>query len=278
MDYKLKVQIFSLLKKQPWLAAREDKLESLFLSFPENSDREILFHLLYNFNFLDSTLFSISIKEIIEIINNQASKDINKFQICAATGDKDADSGQWVLYSLKSEPYSRILIKGIPLRNSIHSASSILEERPNIFIIDEFSGTGKTIVSRIKHLRGREKEISQKLGSDFKLSIRVLLIAGMSEAYKSISEFADFVYFTNTIEKGLSFHFKGLDLFFKKEKMIRIEDKFDKNDDFYHFGYGASEALYARDGGNIPNNVFPVFWWEKMIKNPSWVALFSRSS
>jgi hypothetical protein len=30
----------------------------------------------------------------------------------------------------------------------------------------------------------------------------------------------------------------------------------------HRLGYGRTESLFSRKGGNTPNNVFPVFWWE----------------
>jgi hypothetical protein len=32
----------------------------------------------------------------------------------------------------------------------------------------------------------------------------------------------------------------------------------------HSLGYKKSESLFAREGGNTPNNVFPIFWWEQL--------------
>ena len=39
-----------------------------------------------------------------------------------------------------------------------------------------------------------------------------------------------------------------------------IESRF-LNKKRYKFGYEKSESLFVLENSNIPNNVFPVFWW-----------------
>ena len=42
------------------------------------------------------------------------------------------------------------------------------------------------------------------------------------------------------------------------------------------WGYGHAEALYCRQFGNIPNSVFPIFWWNKNIDGSERKSVFTR--
>ena len=45
----------------------------------------------------------------------------------------------------------------------------------------------------------------------------------------------------------------------------------------YHLGYKQSEAIFCRKFKNIPNNVFPIFWWKRYADNSNRKTLFTRS-
>ena len=42
------------------------------------------------------------------------------------------------------------------------------------------------------------------------------------------------------------------------------------------FGFERSESLYNYENDNIPNNVFPIFWWKKYKNNRFRVPMFRR--
>ena len=70
------------------------------------------------------------------------------------------------------------------------------------------------------------------------------------------------------LEKGIS-SIKNIDLrdSYSKE-MNKLEEKSEIREE-YHFGYGQSESLISMI--KIPNNSFPIFWYEK-----SPYAIFKR--
>ena len=43
-----------------------------------------------------------------------------------------------------------------------------------------------------------------------------------------------------------------------------------------NFGYNHAEALYCRKYGNIPNSVFPIFWWKQYKDGSPRSPLFVR--
>ena len=49
--------------------------------------------------------------------------------------------------------------------------------------------------------------------------------------------------------------------------MLQLEQKLEHSQKFIYFPFGKdkSEALFYIDEFNIPNNVFPIFWWEKTL-------------
>ena len=51
----------------------------------------------------------------------------------------------------------------------------------------------------------------------------------------------------------------------------RLNGKF-----FPTFGYERSESLYAIEPYNIPNNVFPIFWWPKYKNRKYRKTIFKR--
>ena len=57
----------------------------------------------------------------------------------------------------------------------------------------------------------------------------------------------------------------------KKERyiseMLSLESKLswkDKQHNLYSLGYKQSETLFSIESTNVPNNVFPIFWWKHL--------------
>ena len=63
------------------------------------------------------------------------------------------------------------------------------------------------------------------------------------------------------------------------QSMMELENKLQKRyqgKKLPNFGYKGSEALYALEANNIPNNVFPIFWWPFYKGGNSRKTFFSR--
>jgi len=148
-------------------------------------------------------------------------------------------------------------------------------ENTNIVLVDEFCGSGQTILKKIKWI----KVLLQEKNSS--AHIFVCFLATMAEAEQKVIATCDGFFSCNILQKGLSDYYEGENLEFARRMMRNIEEKlateFNNQKLYkYSFGYKKSEALYYREGGNTVNNVFPVFWWRKLKESRKWQPLLRR--
>lgn len=120
------------------------------------------------------------------------------------------------------------------------------------------------------------KKISNiKRHSDSKstaVEIYVVIVAGMNEGLNRLrKEIGDNnVFSCLELSRGISETIPGTEIRRAIDAMLELEGEFlppapfPKPVDYVscHFGYGGSESLFWIEGFNIPNNVFPVFWWD----------------
>jgi hypothetical protein len=71
------------------------------------------------------------------------------------------------------------------------------------------------------------------------------------------------------LSRGISDAYVGDTLVERTQSMIELEallaESFrGRKLSLYNFGYRRSEALYSLEAYNIPNNVFPIFWWPSL--------------
>lgn len=62
--------------------------------------------------------------------------------------------------------------------------------------------------------------------------------------------------------------------------MYKLEDKLSKvyeGRKLPRLGFSRAESLYSREGGNTPNNVFPVFWWPFLETRKQRKVMFIRA-
>ena len=62
--------------------------------------------------------------------------------------------------------------------------------------------------------------------------------------------------------------------------MDELEDNLSQNyngKELPKYGYGKVESLYAREDGNTPNSVFPIFWWPFYKNQNVRVTLLTRA-
>ena len=203
--------------------------------------------------------------------------DLRKSILCATTADRNKDSAQLILYDTVS---ALALLGAVKVKNinRYDVAQKAFKDDPSleqIILIDEFVGTGKSILGRARRLKQIFTQSKQKIPP-----IHFIGLAGMHHGLRKIEEQLDSVNICISLQKGIqSFseennHANDYAVMDKLENTLSniFEDIALPN-----YGYDQSEALYSRKGGSCPNNVFPIFWWPELKNTMRRSPLFPRA-
>ena len=256
--------IWNLTEKQPWLKLKQSALISLIDECFDQSEQELVFELLDKFKYLDGDSYSEAIRSIAQHITNTLSLVPDRTAISAREVSAYSDSSQMVAYHLKT-------IGGLPSDWTTNKFVSGLKEIGKmdidaVVLVDEFLGTGESMEKSVAYVRG----LGEENGRDFKVHCAV--IAGMDFGLERLEATADSVYAQYSLKKGISGEFPAEVVSEKIALMDRLESQLSGSSSSrgklarHNLGYKKSEALYSRYEGNTPNNVFPIFWWEKTAR------------
>lgn len=248
------------MSEHQWLSQRADAVTELMHEFCANEvETDLLCDLLRRHTHLSQDEFAAHLELIPKQIIEQWKLKEDETQIVATTTDRSPDSGQLVIQSLKPL-FVEFGWEKPKLANRQTAALDSIEERPDVVIVDDFSGTGNTIVNVIQDIRRRA---GQK-GVREPRSIYVCLVAAMESAVSTIEGEGAVVYTPLRLTKGINDHYAGQDLTDSIACMLGLESRLAAkvhNISLPSFGWGQAEALFSIDKQNTPNSVFPVFWW-----------------
>lgn len=268
--------VFTLSNKHPWLSLNSDGLMSLlYEDCKSEEEKELVIQLISDFYYMTEKKYKENIIKIADNIINLCLP--NETVIYATAGNRETDSSQAIVYDLRT-----ILAKkggnswqGAKIFSAM--SKSVLygldpEIIKNIYIIDEFNGSGKTILSRYKKIcsdiRSLKKEPEE-------YNIQVIYITSIECAHKYVESEGINLTSLNILKKGITFN----DNIKNKDKAIELIKKISlalspefKTETMYPLGYNNSEGLYYREDGNVPNSVFSIFWW------PEYKSLKERNS
>jgi len=271
--------LFDLARKQNWLHGKDDRIAALFELCEDEKQIKLVRTLLENFHYFDAERMQECLAKLAEYIVKEPHFDAGTAHIVASAFDRNADSSHAILHMLKP---SLATYKAVHTRCSANLGISVrkIEELPNIFIVDEFSGTGNTIINSVTWLKRNlnDKLKQNNIGRDFKFTIRVGLLAAMEPALTKIKDAGIEAFAAHVMPKAISGSPELHDVPASLEHMRVIEGKLDQNrmNPFPSLGYGEAEATYAAENYNIPNSVFPVFWWRHLMSGKPYRPLFDR--
>lgn len=269
----------SLLKKHSWISSRADSLTQLLLEDCISEEQQSLIaDLLGRFKYVSALDFGERINDLVLGIITSPNSSPDETIIAAMAADSSPDSSQALvqMIKLKLQAYGW---GNVPIVNVFGSAFKKSKsgnfERKNIFLVDEFVGSGRTVIGRVSTI----KEQFKTANIDVNIFVNVIYssIVGFEEIKRNAINFSCL----EVISRGISDFEEAENINSKLEEMINIEanlspehGKYKRED--YSLGYGKTESLFGIENGNIPNNVFPVFWWPKNSSGGDRNPLFHR--
>ena len=141
--------------------------------------------------------------------------------------------------------------------------------RQNLVLVDDFIGSGQKFSERIDRLLRNPKT------ADFK--IHVVAFAGMATGIDRVAlKVENRIAVKEQQEKCISSVRPPEKSSEYALHMAALEKKIFSHTGQYSFGYGQSEAAFFLEAFNIPNNNFPILWWEKYADGTPRPTLFTR--
>lgn len=236
----------------------------------------LLEHFIKNYNFISQNAYFDYIKDISLYLFQHY--DFEKTLLCASSADNCADSGQTVLNDIRSILGINHKISKINSCTRADKAIRHIKDKKlninTIVIVDEFVGTGQSMLGRINKINidCDQSKIAPKV-------IDIIVIAGLNSALRRLSCKANKVIACVTLKHGIrdifpiqehSRHYLSVNN--HEDNLIQVFN----NEPLPKHGYGFAEALYGREFGNCPNSVFPMFWWPQDIHGNERSTPFSR--
>ena len=259
-------KVGDLLKKQIWLEDVCEALIELWNLCEHNNERNLIYELLLNFLCLDLKKLNKYCKDISKHVCDEWGINSESTKIVALCDEKTPDGSQFFIQLLKNKFAGRYKWTE---KNFLNNLSTIgqapyrLKAGQNLILIDDFIGTGNTVKRKIKWLKSKINKPDIKI-----FLVSLACMQGALNVIKSleIEFFAPLI-----LKKGISDYYEGKILKNNINNMRNLESKLHpkyKNWHLsnYNFGYGKAESLFAIEGVNVPNNVFPIFWWPLLIE------------
>ena len=275
IDHHTFKKVFDLINSNKWLIDETEALVELWNFCQLESSQNLISDLINRFSYLEEKdlkeLSSKIVKHITEVwgIRSKGTK------IVAISDEQDVDGSQAFLHYLKNK------FAGIDgwtekkFVNSIAVAAHNTRRNSTIILFDDFIGTGNTIIKKYNWLNS----VLEKRGVKGAIKIKLLAIAGMESSKESLDELGVDYFAPLWLKKGISDHYSDEELSTAIQNMKELENN------LYHqyrgnfmppFGYKKSEALFSIMSFNVPNNVFPIFWWPLDKEKNHRKTLFKR--
>ena len=227
-----------------------------------------------NDNIVDNArCYDLLCEMAMAIKKNEKEGEHTALCVMRTKNDKDADGSQAIINELKMPLALTVDFKYTYSAVCFEDIHGLYNKGYRHFIVvDDFIGSGKTVGVRYNSF--------QKLrlaGA----SISFYFLAGMAKGISYCKNRNISVHCCKIIHKGISGHYRKEDLLKRIWSMRYLESQLGNESGETKlkdnsWGYGHAEALYCRQFGNIPNSVFPIFWWNKNIDGSERKSVFTR--
>ncbi|UUT24092.1 hypothetical protein [Pseudomonas sp. T8] len=252
--------VITLIARQPWVGSKVAELSHMLYEECKCArSREMLIQIISNFFYLSSSDYSEKLTALAREVMSVENYAENT-QIVAMAADSGTDSSQEIVYNLKyiftKEGWNGFLgVSSFGAAYKTYKRSG----RNKIVVVDDFVGSGQTVISRYNELM---RVFTQNNVENFSITFKVLVstqhglkaardagieITAQHEIKKAIDDCypeelaREYRSLMTALEAGLS----------QEHGKIKLPS----------LGYNGAQAAYCREQANTPNSVFPVFWW-----------------
>lgn len=266
--------------KNEWIrkGTNFEGFENLWFDFESFKSRIILKKLISKFQYVDQEQAKIDTKKILNIaLVNWSIKPTDTIFV-AFKMDNFSDGSSIILNFIR--PILKEIDTGWENKNLFSdlkpglNATLINKKIKNIILIDDFIGTGGTAIDRIKRVKNHLK---LKM---LDLNIHVFSLGGMKDGKKRIDNLKIKYETPYLIDKGTKITFPRNQHDAVKKEILKVEMSLYKScrgKTNFSLGYEKSEALYAWNVFNMPNNNYPMFWWNRYKNGEHRKTMFTRN-
>jgi hypothetical protein len=266
-------QLMKLTLMHRWLEKESQALTDLWNLCDIQSEQDLLFDLLSRFKYLDSSHLKEFGEEIATHIVTNWSLGPDDTKIVAVSDKKNADGSLMFIQSLKNKFDSFGWTEENFIKD-IGEGARIAKKDSIVILADDFIGTGKTIQRRYDWYLNKLNE--RKVTG---VNIKVVALAALNTSKVILNNLGIDYFIPLWLNKGISDHYKGNSLHKAVNDMLYLESLLEENFmglKLPSFGFEKSEALFNIESFNIPNNVFPIFWWPVLKGSKRRNTLFKR--
>ena len=267
-DFK---SVFNLGLQYEWLLNYDDGFMELWDSTGDDiNQKKLILYLIHKFLYVDSNKADEYCEKIVHQITDIWGLQPRNTTITAACDNSNPDGSQLMIQKLKNRfPYHW---REFDFSNSLPEALyEKINSNDNLVICDDFIGTGLTIERKTAYALNVIRERGLENVQLYIVSFAAMLFSKTAITHP--------LYSSEWLLKGISETLTGDNLIVATKIMEEMEDLLKPRIGRQYlpkFGFERSESLYNYENDNIPNNVFPIFWWQKYKDNKFRVPMFRK--
>lgn len=264
--------LFDLFLRRESLSDYESAFFALASMCRTRDEFDLVVHSAEKLVALSEQQFSRQVQALTKHIKEVVLQDSPLAIVATAWGEKP-DSSQQLVQRLKVHFRSEPRVSFFNTVNAYEKRDNI-ERFPRFILVDEFSGTGKTLIGRVAHI------VNSAKGRGLSVQPHVGLLFGMEKALENVREALIPVHFCTELKAGISGYFFGHDREKRIATMKRLEeDLFPEVSGrlLPSLGHGEAEALFFVKEQNAPNSNFPIFWWPLDVSGAERVTVMFRA-
>jgi hypoxanthine phosphoribosyltransferase len=255
-----------------WLTYEPQALFELWCLTENDDQKDIIEFLIKNFSYINEHSLSEGSLKIAATIESTWKLSAKDTFLTATCDDRKPDGSQTLIQSLKNK--FSINWRELNFFNSLPISINEIPSDSNIVLVDDFIGTGDTISRKLKYVNDTIEKRGLK-----NITVKIVSLAAMNFTQEVLNGLKVDYFSPNWLKKGISELVPTEKRDAATKSMEELEKKLKKQykgKPLPYFGYKKSESLYALGSHNIPNNVFPIFWWPFLKGGIQRKTLFKR--